>query len=282
MRRYIVVLVLLAILVLAMPFSYSAPPSADAGMDLTVFRHTSFWLSANMSSDPDLDNLTFTWVQVSGPTVPGTLPNQETIGLTLSVPGTYVFRVTVSDGNASDTDTVQVTVENRAPRSVITNPPTDFVTIGAQDSIIFTARFIDPDDDPLTYAWSVNGVQELFINESSHVLFFPEPGTYLVQVTASDGFTEATRSWTVEVIEDSVGPGPPPSAGIPAGIPMMLPLVIVAIIVGVVVLALFLALRGRGTQPGPSYPAMAVRPCPRCGALLSDGPFCPRCGAEIR
>ena len=71
-------------------------------------------MSATGSSDPDGDNLTFTWTQTAGPNaLSGTI---QTANLTLNAPNVtqdtqLTFQVTASDGTDSSTDTVTVTAQ---------------------------------------------------------------------------------------------------------------------------------------------------------------------------
>lgn len=83
-------------------------PVADAGADQMVEQSgasTPVTLDGSASSDPDGDQLTHTWTSPSlaGP-VSGSSP---TVNL---APGTHTFTLTVSDGDLSASDTVEVTV----------------------------------------------------------------------------------------------------------------------------------------------------------------------------
>ena len=90
------------------------PPVANAGPDQNLRPSqgtATFTLNGSGSSDPDGDALTYQWEQTSpAPVVP--LGTSATVQVTRS-PGTYVFRLTVSDGALSSTDTVTVKVRNR-------------------------------------------------------------------------------------------------------------------------------------------------------------------------
>jgi hypothetical protein len=91
------------------------PPTADAGADQTVDEGTTVQLNASGSTDPDADMLGYSWTQTAGPTVQ--LDIQDTATPTFTAPQvdsetTVTFDVTVSDGQASDTDTVNVSVQD--------------------------------------------------------------------------------------------------------------------------------------------------------------------------
>jgi len=87
-------------------------PISDAGVDqlLVVHLPTTVNLDGSVSSDPDGDPITFSWVQTIGPAVVlinanTATPNFDTVGVGES----YTFQLTVSDNNKSVTDLVTVT-----------------------------------------------------------------------------------------------------------------------------------------------------------------------------
>jgi PKD repeat protein len=88
-------------------------PIADAGGDRSAKAGGTVELNASGSSDPDGDALSYTWTQTGGPEV--TLQDADTATPTFTAPSvdsktTLTFEVSVSDGEASRTDTVAVTV----------------------------------------------------------------------------------------------------------------------------------------------------------------------------
>jgi MYXO-CTERM domain-containing protein len=88
------------------------PPIADAGDDLTGDIGETLVLDGSGSVDPENQALTYTWSQLSGPTVnlqPGANSTQRTF-VAPNTTAPLTFRLTVSDGVSSDTDDVFVTV----------------------------------------------------------------------------------------------------------------------------------------------------------------------------
>jgi len=174
------------------------PPAADAGLDQTgVFRNSLVTLNGTGSSDPDLDTLNYTWTQTSGPSV--TLTGEFTTAPTFSptLPGTYVFELTVSDGSLNDTDTVSVDVLNRVPVA-----DAGLAQTGRFRNALVTldgSASSDPDLDTLTYAWTQTSGPTVTLAGAATAApsFTPAlAGTYVFQVSVSDGllFDNATVS----------------------------------------------------------------------------------------
>ncbi|NKF24668.1 M36 family metallopeptidase [Solimonas marina] len=94
------------------------PPHADAGMDTEVRGssgkdHRTLRLSGSASDRDGSSGLTYSWTQVSGDAV--TITDADTLTPSIELPEVeqstdLVFRLTVSDGQASDSDDVKVTV----------------------------------------------------------------------------------------------------------------------------------------------------------------------------
>ncbi len=93
------------------------PPVADAGADATVDAGQQVTLDASGSTDPDGDDgaLGYTWTQTAG-TPDGLLDMSDGEQVPFTAPDvdsetTFTFEVSVSDGQDSDTDAVNVTVQ---------------------------------------------------------------------------------------------------------------------------------------------------------------------------
>ena len=93
-----------------------SPPVANAGLDQIVNEGDTVTLDGTGSTDPDGDQLTFSWIQTAGPPVTLSGANTTTGSFTAPQVGlndaTLTFELTVSDGSSSATDTVDVTVKN--------------------------------------------------------------------------------------------------------------------------------------------------------------------------
>ena len=140
------------------------PPLANAGTDAAVNEGVTVNLSGVLSSDPDLDPLTFAWTQIAGtPSV--TLAGAATATPSFTAPQVsavtnLTFRLTVNDGRGGiDTDDVIITVNDI---TVPNNPPT--AQAGIDRTVGFAALVqldgsasTDPDLDPLTFVWTQTG-----------------------------------------------------------------------------------------------------------------------------
>ncbi|UZR30222.1 PKD domain-containing protein [Methylococcus mesophilus] len=89
----------------------NGPPIANAGTDRTAGVNAPVTLDGSASSDPENDQLTYTWTQISGPPVTLAGAKGSIATFTPTEPGVYVFKLTVSDGQASAEAQVSITVQ---------------------------------------------------------------------------------------------------------------------------------------------------------------------------
>lgn len=94
-------------------------PVANAGADQNVLELSTVQL-AGSGTDSDRDTLTYSWLQTAG--TPVTLANAAAASASFTAPNvaagapeTLTFQLTVSDGTASASDTVDVTVSEPSP-----------------------------------------------------------------------------------------------------------------------------------------------------------------------
>lgn len=89
-------------------------PTANAGNDQSVCT-----LSTNLSGNAVTAPVTGTWTQVSGPGTSSFSPNANTANatVTVTVPGTYVYRWTLAQGTCTNNDQVQVSFGNLTPNA---------------------------------------------------------------------------------------------------------------------------------------------------------------------
>ena len=93
----------------------NVPPVAKAGVDLFVRSGDTVTLDGSASLDPDGDKLSYSWLQLSGePMVEISDPTSVVAGFAagnVADAVTLTFRLTVSDGQAQDSDVIDVRVE---------------------------------------------------------------------------------------------------------------------------------------------------------------------------
>lgn len=196
-------------------------PTADAGSPQTVNEGATVNLSGT-GSDPD--NLpttpaTIGWSQVSGPSV--TLTGGSTLTPSFEAPAVawpdtsadVVLRLTVSDGQASTTSDVTITVTNvnQAPTADAGSPQ----TVNERTLVNLSGSGTDPDSGPsaLTYSWArTAGLPITLNNANTSTPSFIAPltdcgkdGSVTLQLTVSDGAASAVSSVVVTV--KAVNPG---------------------------------------------------------------------------
>ena len=129
------------------------PPTARiSGGNRTVNINTPVNFDGSSSDDPDDDSLTYTWSFGSGAySISGTSSEQSSCRYN-SV-GSKTVRLTVSDGEASDS--VSITVSVKAPPTANAGPDQS-VEIGML--VRFSGSGSDPDGGaPVTYRWNLGG-----------------------------------------------------------------------------------------------------------------------------
>ncbi|MBI4868444.1 MAG: hypothetical protein HY816_16020 [Candidatus Wallbacteria bacterium] len=146
----------------------NASPEAVAGTDVTVRRpdtgSRNIELNGTFSSDANLDSLAFTWSLTAGGTNAGaTLSNANTATPTLVVPGSisparFDVQLSVSDGNTSDTDNVNIWLTKTSVPVANAGLDTTIVTTGGPLLVPLIGRdSSDPDDKTganLTFQWA--------------------------------------------------------------------------------------------------------------------------------
>ena len=198
-------------------------PLARAGPDFSVESAASVTLDATASYDLDGDALTYSWSQTVGTTV--TLDDTTKDCPTFTAPTvtantSLTFRVTVSDGTLSSSDTVVVNVLPPAPN----NPPSAYagpdqrVRPPATITLDGTGSSDSDADDTLTYSWSqLSGTTVTLTNANTATATFSATAVTTstelrFQLTVSDG----SASDTDEVAITLLGPNSAPTVSVAA------------------------------------------------------------------
>ncbi|QSQ15391.1 myxosortase-dependent M36 family metallopeptidase [Myxococcus landrumensis] len=197
-------------------------PTVNAGLDGSVNERAQATLSGS-ASDADGDSLTYTWVQIAG--TPVAISNATSAVATFVAPETVTgetltFRLSVSDGSAlaSDTVDVQVSPVNRAP--VVT---ASSASANERSTASITATGADPDGDSLTYSWErISGPQVTLENANTATVSFATgevtaDTVITLRVTVTDGTATASHDVAVTVLNvnraPTVGAGADGSVG---------------------------------------------------------------------
>jgi len=192
----------------AVTIETNAAPTADAGADQTVNEASRVTL-AGSGTDPDGSIASYSWVQLSGPTV--TLSGADTAtaafdapGLALGQTATLTFELLVTDDNgASDTDTVTITVNavagvNVAPTA---DAGADRVVFGTQTVTLDGSASSDPEEpaSSLGFLWEQTAGPTVTITgagQAQATFVAPDVAadtalTFRLTVTDSDGASAA-------------------------------------------------------------------------------------------
>jgi hypothetical protein len=113
-------------------------------------------LDAGASFDPDGDQLTFAWRQISGPAVVLSAADRANVTFDAPfVPGDQLltFEVTVDDGVAHATDAVAVRVQN-VNHAPVANAGSDETRDERETVTLDGSKSTDQDGDVLTYSWT--------------------------------------------------------------------------------------------------------------------------------
>jgi RHS repeat-associated protein len=174
-------------------------PVVNAGLDQTLRLPNRVALHGTAT---DVDPLTLDWTRASGPgEVHFVDSHARDTTATFDVAGSYVLRLTASDGRLTSSDDVTITV-----RPVNVAPVVD---AGADQTIelpsVAMLSATVTDDDPVTLTWSGNATFSS-LNAKTTTATFSAPGIYTLTLTANDGELSSSDSIVVTVRPQNVAP----------------------------------------------------------------------------
>jgi hypothetical protein len=200
----------------------NTPPNVGAGADKTVDEGASVTLDG-AASDPDGDNLSLAWTQISGPAV--TIGNANAAQAVITAPQVaeatvLTFRLTASDGRGGVvSDDMNVTVNDVPP---VNHPPSVSAgpdkTIDEGTSTTLDGAVSDPDGDALTILWTQTGGPAVTIingNTPQATITAPQVAAatpLAFRLTATDPGGLSTSDDVLIVVNDVPPPNRPPSA----------------------------------------------------------------------
>ena len=222
-----------------------APPVARfTYAPAAVYINVVIAFDGSSSSDPDGPVVSWTWDFGDGATGSGVTATH-----TYAWKGPFTVALTVGDPRGvTDRTTRILTVGNRAPRILSSDPGLGPVVLGSGVNRTFSVLAWDPDGDVLTYSWRVDGVA--VGGNASAFDFLRAPGVHTVNVTVSDGSLATSREWAVTVS--------PPGGEIPA---YALPF-IAGLLLGVVLMLLILFVWWRRRKPQDAPRTLVEAPPP--------------------
>ncbi|MDX2022506.1 MAG: Calx-beta domain-containing protein, partial [Deltaproteobacteria bacterium] len=187
----------------------NAPPIASAGADRYLYAlNTQLQGVARDDGQPIGASLSITWADVS-PANAAAIDNPHDVhsNVRFPNPGTYVLRLTVSDGEFTSSDDVSFTVDGTAKPPLLVNAGPDVVTPSMQanvsGTVVNSAGFA-------SVQWTVVSgpgtatITEPFIPATT--VTFSAPGSYVLKLTATDGYSSASDEATIEVAPSNQPP----------------------------------------------------------------------------
>lgn len=191
-------------------------PTADAGSNQVIPVGNVVTLDGSDSSDPDGDPLTFAWSLTTVPAGSTTTLSDSTAIMptfTADEQGTFVAQLIVNDGTAdSEPELVVVSTDNAPP--IADAGPDQSVPIGTS-VVLDGGASSDPDNDPLTYAWSLTtvppGSAATLSDPTAIVPTFSADlqGTYVVQLIVNDGTADSAPDTVVVVTSNPIADAGP-------------------------------------------------------------------------
>ena len=184
-------------------------PVANAGADQDVPTGTRVKLDGTGSTDVDGDPLTFQWSLVSIPVGSNASLSDPTVSMPTflaDVVGSYIAELVVNDGlEDSDPDQVEIKAETSQPDN---SPPV--ANAGADQEVPLSrivtldgSKSTDPDNDPLTYSWSLTTVPRgsaAVLSDPSAIMptFTADTaGAYVAQLIVNDGKVDSAPDLVV-------------------------------------------------------------------------------------
>jgi hypothetical protein len=201
----------------------NAAPIADAGIDQNLVTGTQGILNGSGSMDPDGDPLSYTWTLNSKPAGSSAAlsdATSEQATFFADLDGTYNTSLVVNDGSVSsapDLIIVIASTTNAAPIAVAGIN----MNVDTGSQVTFNGSgSIDPDGDPLTYAWTLDskpaGSAATLNNATLEQAIFVADldGTYNASLIVSDGSVNSPPD-SIAVTAITTNSAIPPRAAAP-------------------------------------------------------------------
>jgi gliding motility-associated-like protein len=194
-------------------------PTANAGIDLTVYLPDNSVEISGSGSDLDGTVTSYLWEKTSGGFVTMAGSATSTLNVSGMLEGNYEFSLTITDDDgATGTDYVRVTVyalaANKPPTVDLGNNLIKYMPL---DSISIVAKASDPDGQIVQYTWRKLSGGTLLIQPTDSLLVLKDfaPGSYTIRLTVTDNNGEtASDDISITIISASTNRNPVGDAGI--------------------------------------------------------------------
>ncbi len=145
------------------------------------------------AEDPDKDTLIFTFTSP--------LDDNGQWQTTYGDAGEYTITVTASDGSLTASKEVLIIVNRKeeAPTLDSFAPAETAITIDETDSIDFSVKASDLNNDVLRHSWKLDGVSIGNENSAEYKTTYEDSGSHTVKVSVSDGLFDTEKIWSVTV-----------------------------------------------------------------------------------
>ena len=170
-------------------------PEVNAGPDHVVVLPASVTLHGSAIDDglPEGSTLTFAWFQVTGPApIAADDTTKPDLVASLTVPGTYVVRLVVDDGELAGSDDVVIVVNPSPNKAPVVNAGLDRAITLPAGTTLSGAVADDglPEGASVTVLWTqVSGPGAVVFGDPTRAITsatFATAGTYVLRLTASD------------------------------------------------------------------------------------------------
>ena len=193
--------------------SPNIPPAVNAGQDQEVAEGATVALSGTVSDDDPGDTLAYSWTHDD--TLSITITGSDSLSASFTAPDvaantTVTVTLTVDDGTAEVSDTLQVTITDSPNIPPAVNAGQDQeVAEGATVALSGTVSDDDP-GDTLAYSWSHNSTLSITLDASALDASFTAPQVdsdtaIAFTLTADDGVVVHSDTVTVTVLDVPAG-----------------------------------------------------------------------------
>ena len=182
-------------------------PTAVAGGPYSGTVGNVITLNGSGSSDPEGSALSYSWTVSDGRTLTGATPS-----ISFATAGSYTVSLVVSDGLLNSAPSVaNITITAGANQAPTANPGGPYTGTVGNPVTFDGSGSTDPEGNPLTYSWEVQGSSSLLTGVTPSFTF-NTAGTFNVWLRVNDGSLNSTWVSTTATITNAPPPNQAPTA----------------------------------------------------------------------